>query len=214
MNVDEIEENSGKGPALRPEGRARAGDLATRRSLLGRLQDWGDDESWKVFFETYRRLIYNFAVQRGLTHQEAEEVLQETVLAVAKSIPRFEYDPARCAFKTWLLRVTSSKIANQFKKRGRHEGEGERAVDLAESDLECSWDEEWKRNIFAAAIDRLKRKVSAEQFQMFDLYVLKEWPVADVARTIGVSRAHVYVAKHRLSKLLARELEELQKSEE
>src|SRR5215468_8825817 len=91
------------------------GDLIpTRKSLLARLTDWEDKESWRTFFETYWRLIYGFAVGRGLSHQEAQEVVQETVIAVAKNIGKFSYDPQVCAFKTWLLGVTRSKIANQF----------------------------------------------------------------------------------------------------
>src|SRR5207249_8817165 len=53
--------------------------------------------------------------------------------------------------------------------------------------------EEWQKNIFAAALERTKPQVDERQFQIFDSYVLKEWPVAEVAR---VSEARVYRAKH------------------
>ena len=46
---------------------------------------------------------------------------------------------------------------------------------------------------------------------MFDLFVLKEWPAGDVAKTLGVTIAHVYVAKHRISKLIRKEVELLEK---
>lgn len=58
--------------------------IPTRKSLLGRLKDWQDNESWKDFFDTYWRLIYGFAIQRGLNHEESQEVVEETVVAVAK----------------------------------------------------------------------------------------------------------------------------------
>ena len=193
--------------------------IPTRKSLLGRLKNWQDNESWADFFNTYWKLIYNFAVQRGLTHQEAEEVVQETVLAVAKSIPNFQYDPAKCAFKTWLLTVTRSKIANQFEKRARRSNavfadDDSRKTALldrvpdeqAQQQWERAWDGEWEKNLMDAAIQRVKRRVSIEQFQMFDLFVLKGWPARDVAKTLSVTIAHVYVAKHRLSKLVKKEV--------
>ena len=193
--------------------------IPTRKSLLGRLKNWQDNESWADFFNTYWKLIYNFAVQRSLTHQEAEEVVQETVLAVAKSIPNFQYDPAKCAFKTWLLTVTRSKIANQFEKRARrpvavHAGDDSQQTSLlnrlpdeqAQQQWERAWDDEWEKNLMDAAIQRVKRRVSIEQFQMFDFFVLKGWPARDVAKTLGVTIAHVYVAKHRLSKLVKKEI--------
>ena len=198
--------------------------IPTRKSLLGRLKDWQDNESWRDFFDTYWRLIYGFAVQRGLSHEEAQEAVQETVVAVAKSIGRFEYDPKICAFKTWLLGVTGSKIANQFSKRARHGAvHGPRANDdsqgtsllgrLPDTNVcqwDKAWDEEWAKNLMDAAIQRVKRRVSIEHYQMFDLFVLKEWPAREVAKTLGVTIAHVYVAKHRISKLIRKEVEHLE----
>lgn len=194
--------------------------IPTRKSLLGRLKDWRDKESWGDFFNTYWKLIYNFAVQRGLSHQEAEEVVQDTVVAVAKSISKFEYDPTKCAFKTWLLTVTRSKIANQFGKRARQpvlatqDADDSRRTPLidrlpdhqAQQQLENAWDQEWQQNLMDNAVQRLKGRVSIEQFQMFDLFVLKGWPAGDVARTLGVTVAHVYVVKHRLTKLVRKEV--------
>lgn len=198
--------------------------IPTRASLLGRLKDWEDKESWRTFFDTYWRLIYGFAIQRGLRHEEAQEVVQETVVAVAKNIARFNYDPQVCAFKTWLLGVTRSKIANQFARRARQptfasEAEWDDARDTALLDRipdegggqwEQAWDEEWQKNLMEAAINRIKRRVSIEQYQMFDLFVLKQWPARDVARTLNVTVAHVYVAKHRIGKLIRKEVEALQ----
>jgi len=192
--------------------------LPTRKSLLGRLKNWEDNESWREFFNAYWKLIYNFAVQRGLHHPEAEEVVQETVLAVAKGISRFEYDPGGCAFKTWLLTVTRSKIANQFQRRKPQEQASSFSEDsqltpalakipdvAAQEQWEAAWDGEWEKNLMDAVIRRVKRRVSIEQFQMFDLFVLKGWPAADVAKTLRVTLTSVYVTKHRLSRLVKKE---------
>ena len=198
--------------------------IPTRASLLGRLKDWDDHASWRDFFNTYWKLIYGFALQRGLTHSEAEEVVQETVLAVAKGIQGFTYEPARCAFKTWLLTVTRSKIANQFKKRARLPAAVSPAGDdpdqtpllervpddQAESGWERAWEEDWQKNLMDAAIQRVKRQVAIEHYQMFDLFVLKNWPAKDVAKTLSVTIAHVYVAKHRIAKLIRQEVAALE----
>ena len=39
---------------------------------------------------------------------------------------------------------------------------------------------------------------------------LKHWPARDVAKTLGVTMGHVYVAKHRISKLIRQEIEILE----
>lgn len=198
--------------------------IPTRRSLLGRLHDWEDNQSWRVFFDTYWKLIYGFAKGRGLSHEESQEVVQESIVAVAKNIGKFRYDPQVCRFKTWLLNVTRSKIANQFARRARQPvlAGNLNPDDSSRTDLlgripdeqygnwELTWDEEWQKNLMEAAINRVKRQVSIEQYQMFDLFVLKQWPASDVAKTLGVTIGHVYVAKHRIARLIRKEVETLE----
>ena len=91
--------------------------IPTRQSLLVRLKNWEDQASWKDFFETYWRLIYGAALKAGLTETEAQEVVQETVITVAKGLRKSELDPARGSFKGWLLHTTRWKIADQFRTR-------------------------------------------------------------------------------------------------
>lgn len=91
--------------------------IPTRWSLVERLKDASDQQSWREFFETYRRLILGVALKSGLTEAEAEEVLQETVISVAERMPVFKADPAAGSFKSWLLLVTRRRIADQFRKR-------------------------------------------------------------------------------------------------
>ena len=69
--------------------------IPTRRSLLSRLKNWDDQESWRDFFDTYGKLIYGLAVKSGFTDAEAQDILQETLLSVAKRMPNFQYDPDR-----------------------------------------------------------------------------------------------------------------------
>ena len=91
--------------------------LVTRRSLVERLGDWRDQKNWQEFFETYWKLIYSVAVKAGLTEAEAQDVVQETVITVAKRVEGLKYDPALGSFKGWLLHITRWRIADQFRKR-------------------------------------------------------------------------------------------------
>ena len=99
------------------------GDLIpTRSSLLSRLKNWDDQESWKDFFNTYWRLIYEVALKAGLSDAEAQEVVQETVILVAKKMQDFKYDPAVGSFKNWLLHTTRWRINDQFRIVFRFDG--------------------------------------------------------------------------------------------
>src|SRR5258708_1361895 len=92
--------------------------IPTRATLIQRLKNWQDQSSWQVFFETYWNLIYGVAIKGGLTKAEAEDVVQETMISVAKHMPSFQYDPAIGSFKAWLLNMTRWRITDQLRKRG------------------------------------------------------------------------------------------------
>ena len=91
--------------------------IPTRASLLRRLKDWRDDSSWQEFFDLYWELIYGVARRSGLSDDEAQEVVQETLISVAKHMPAFAYDPALGSFKAWLLNMARWRIIGQFRKR-------------------------------------------------------------------------------------------------
>ena len=77
------------------------------------------------------------------------------------------------------------------------------------SDLEVLWDQEWERNLIDAAMDRVKRKVKADHYQIFDLLVAREWSVPEVASLHKISRAQVYLIKHRVAGLVKKEIQAL-----
>src|SRR5215510_4080581 len=91
--------------------------IPTRASLLERLKDMGDQTSWNTFHELYHDLIFSVARRAGLNESEAGEVVQDTLISVAKKMPGFTYDPAKDSFKGWLLTVVRWRIRDQLAKR-------------------------------------------------------------------------------------------------
>jgi len=140
--------------------------LQTRWSLIGRLKDWGDQQSWQEFFDTYWKLIYRTTETRILRSSADDTARTSTI----DRIP----DPAGLA-------------------------------------LEAFWNEEWEKNLLAAAAERVKHQVDPEQYQLFDFHVLKKWPAQKVARKLGVNLGKVYSAKYKVSALLRKEIKVLER---
>jgi RNA polymerase sigma factor (sigma-70 family) len=193
--------------------------IPTRKSLLSRLKHWDDQKSWQDFYDIYSRLIYGAAIKAGLTEAEAEDVVQDTVIAVAKAIQGFQYQPEKCAFKTWLHAITRRQVANQFRKRqgkGRlleplpaQDEEAEPVNDLpdpASEALDETWEREWERNLLEAAAERVKRRVSPAQFQIFEYHVLQGHGVVETAHALGIGAAKVYLVKHRITRHVREEV--------
>ena len=182
--------------------------IATRASLLGRLKNREDQASWQEFFDTYWQLIYRVAKKAGLTDAEAQDIVQETVIAMANKLPGFIYDPKVCSFKTWMLRLTRWRIIDTLRKRlpqsvpdsnGTATSALDRIPDESSLKLYSVWDEESEKSLLAAALQRVKPLLKPEHYQIFDLYALRQLPVSEVAEIMGVSAARVYLVKHRVA---------------
>lgn len=199
--------------------------IPTRYSLLSRLQNWDDQESWQDFFDTYWRLIYSFALKSGLTATEAEDVVQETIISVARNIQKFKRDRSLGSFKGWLRNLTRWRIADHLRKRTNPEEttpitfaeDGSFEINLAEipasTEAESVWENEWRTNLMKVALQNVKNVVKEEHYQIFDLYVLKEWPAAKVAQTLDVNVGKVYLIKYRLESLVKKEIRRLEAKE-
>ncbi len=211
----------------------RRSSLETRSSLLNRLKAGDDPASWQVFYRTYGGLIRFFAEKAGLTADEAEEVVQETTIGVARNLPEFTYDPKVCRFKTWLLNLTRWRIQDQIRRR-KQRGPGllapevprpadalddstartaavNRIPDPAVREFGAEWDAAWEKNLLAQGIERVRARIDERQFQVFDFCVTKGWSPAEVAQTLGLSLARVYLAKHRVVAQVKREVQRLEK---
>ncbi len=196
--------------------------LPTRVSLLKRMKDWRDNTSWQEFFDAYWKLIYGVARKAGLGDSEAQDVVQEVLLHVAKKMPKFKYDPAIGSFKGWLLTKTRWCIIAQMRRRGRGplahtpdstmaEDPLERMPDAFVPSLDEIWEKEWQHNLLEAAWGRLKQSYDGLKLQIFEFYVRKEFPADKVAARFGVSIDQVYLIKNRVTEELKKEIQRLER---
>ncbi len=204
--------------------------LATRLSLLARLKDWSQQTAWRDFDRDYAPLVRNVARKAGLTDAEADEAAQETLIAVAKKIAQFQHSGNRGSFRAWLYQQARWRIADQFRLRAKtapcrpqehdlRKNTPESEVALpevneppelqADPSFERLWEAEWEEHVRLSALGRVKRRVSARQFQLFELHVVQGLSVRATAEAAGATRAAIYMAKNRVGRHLKRELKAL-----
>lgn len=207
----------------------------TRLSLLERLRDFDDTGSWEEFFDIYWKLIYCTAVKGGLSDAEAEDVVQETIIVIARHIENFRYQPEVCSFKGWLMRLTHCRIIDHLRQSpagkytfvplpnepltetgdeeqpGVHKTASSLACATSEAAFEDLWDQEWKKNLLDAAMERVKREIAPERYQIFFLHGVKGMPAHHIAQLFGISSAKVYVVRHRVSRMVKREVQSLER---
>jgi RNA polymerase sigma-70 factor (ECF subfamily) len=208
---------------------AANGELApTRQTLLERLRNLDDDSSWHEFFNTYWKLIYCAAMKAGLSETEAEDVVQETMIGVARNMGEFRYEPEKCSFKGWLMHLTRRRIIDRLRRR---QTQPQHFVALASNNdtsttahdsqfadtsvqesFEGMWEEEWQKNLLGTAMEKVKRAVKPDHFQIFYMFSIKNMAARDISELTGASTAKVHVVQHRIGRLIKREVQKLQKS--
>lgn len=117
-----------------------AGDRASDKDLIGRLRARDDDAAFELA-ERYSARIRQLVLRHVRNEEDADEVVQDVLLKVCRSIDSFRGDSA---LSSWIYRITFNTSMSRLRttKAARHEVElslvspagsdGVRAPDLAD----------------------------------------------------------------------------------
>lgn len=189
-----------------------ASGLTTRPSLLLRLRDVQDHESWTTFVDTYAPLLYRYCRYRGLQDADAADVTQEVLEQVARSMRTFEYQPERGRFRDWLGTVARHKVSRfQRKSSQAYAAAGEGLADevlnlVVASAPDAEWTDQFNARILAVALEQIRGGFEATTWRAFEMVWREERPAAEVAGALRVPIEMVYVAKSRVLKRLREEI--------
>src|SRR5262245_52382681 len=190
----------------------------TRPSLLVRIRDASDGEGWSQFVEIYAPLVYGFVRRHGLQDADAADGTQDVLRAVARSARGLNYDPARGSFRGWLFTIVRNELSDFF-KRSRKPGHGsgdtaeqDRINALPDSAIDVStlWDQEHERRLFAWAAERVQTEVQDSTWRAFWMTAVDGRSGKEVAESLGLTVAAVYLAKSRVMARLKEIVRELQ----
>jgi RNA polymerase sigma-70 factor (ECF subfamily) len=154
--------------------------------------------SWEEFDRVYRPLLLKYAVIRGLSPEESEDIAQQCMTSIATGIQSFR---RQVSFRGWLRGMIEHKVSDQLRKHPKEVGA--RSVDFAraqqrEEEPGLSWEREWNRTHLLYCLNHIRQEVAPMTFRAFELYVLEERSVREVAELTGMTANQIYVAKSRV----------------
>ncbi len=181
----------------------------TRASLILRLQDAADVAAWDEFVELYGPAVYRSARRLGLQSADADDCVQEVLVAVANSVTQWLQRDNRGAFRAWLFRIARN-TAIDFLTRRKHrpvapagEAGPEKLDELAAApEVSSCFDLEYRREIFLRASEIVRQHVADSSWQAFYRTSVLHGNVRDVAAELGMSVGSVYIARSRVMKRL------------
>jgi RNA polymerase sigma factor (sigma-70 family) len=201
--------------------------LRTRASLLARIKGQPDEAVWSEFYNMYWRAIYGYAVRFGMPHNDAADIVQEVFVKLFRRLPSFDYDRRKGRFLGWVKTITRTTVIDFFRRlNARVEGQNRVEPDArgvspldnmadpkAATDTD-RWEAAWERSLLTLALERIRERVKAENFEAFRLYALENEPADEVATALGISRNTVFIAKSRILQMLKAEIEILRQETE
>jgi RNA polymerase sigma-70 factor (ECF subfamily) len=187
-------------------------DVDTSITLMMRLrQAPADLQAWEDFVRRYQPMIRDWCLRWGSRPADAEDVAQEVLLKLLAAMKTFQYDPGR-SFRAWLKTVTQNAW-NDFAKSHRREAtrdpESFQAIldsRAALDDLRSRIEDAYDRELLDLAMRRVEKRVKPANWRAFQLTAIEGRAGADVAGELGMTVARVYIAKHRVERLLEEEI--------
>lgn len=177
----------------------------TRASLILRLQNADDVAAWDEFAELYGPVVFRTARARGFQVADAENVVQEVLLAVAQSISQWLERDDRGSFRRWLLSLARNHAVNMLTQRAtRSLGEDGLAGELALNELPVAdrisslIDLEYERAVFQWAAQRVQQTVAEHTWQAFWLTHVKGCSIEEAAQKLMTRPGTIYFGRSRV----------------
>ncbi len=193
-------------------------DKDTSLTLMMRVQqNPADPLAWDEFVRRYQPMIRTWCVKWGAQPSDADDLSQQVLFKLLTAMKSYRPDP-KASFRGWLKAVTHNAWRN-FARRPRT-GPGAAGLDaIADSsdalaDLEKEMQQAFEHELLELAMRRVEERVKANTWEAFRLTSIENLSGAEAAQKLDMPVSSVFVAKHRVMKLLEEEVQKLKRGRE
>lgn len=185
---------------------------STSPSLLVRIKDSADARAWQEFFDLYSPLIYSYARQRGLDHEDAEDIRSSVYETVVKHIVEFDYSQGKTGFRAWLRTVVHRRVIDLYRKKKPESAESSDLRNLEDPTQTADelWDQNWRLHHLKHCVMEVGRRVNPASFQAFRLLTEEECTVAEVCDRLAMTPGQVHKIKSRFLELVRKEMRQFE----
>jgi len=172
--------------------------------LIGRVASRGDGEAFKSLFEHFGPRIKGFMLKAGCSADEAEEIAQNTLIAVWRKADQF--DPATTGAAAWIFTIARNQRIDAVRRAARARRMSQEAELAAETDPAESADILMSRVEDTSRVKAAIERLSLEQSRVIRLSFIEERPHQEIATMLGIPlgtvKSRIRLAMNRLRDFL------------
>ena len=179
----------------------------TSISLLKALSGDASSVRWTEFYNKYEGSMRAF-LQAHFPTVEADDMIQETLLALVKCLPSYRYVPDEHGyFHNYLMGIVKHKALDAIRRQETRtavekqlEEEAQEQMKYFQSPNDDAEEAAWKNAAKEAALEQLLAddSIALTTREVFRHVALMHEPPTDVARQFGITRNNVDQIKARL----------------
>ena len=175
----------------------------TRHSLIVRLKDERNELAWTEFACLYEPFLYRLCERRGVPQHHVPDVVQQILLAVAKSVDRWKNDTQTASFRRWLSKVARNiviKFMTKERKIGGAKG-GTEVVELMQAVADEPDQDQIRRyehELIVWAAEQVKSEFIDSSWAAFWATTIDGRSVNDVASELKITPGSIYMSRSRI----------------
>lgn len=189
----------------------------TSLSLLNRLRHSPESETWDRLVELYAPLIRAWLRKYDVQHSDADDMVQEVLLAVSKDLGKFDHGGQPGAFRGWLKAILVNRLRKFWRARDRRpQARGDSDIDarLAQlddpaSELSQIWNRQHDQYVLRQLLALAEPHFAPDTWKAFCRVTLEGAKPVVVAEELEISLNAVCLAKSRVLRRLRQESEGL-----
>lgn len=195
---------------------AQEDQYQTRATLIQRVQNQQDEQSWEEFVHVYRRYIYAIIRSMNISEHDTEDILQQVLINLWNSLPKMDYNKIN-RFRSWLSTVTKNCVTDFIRKRTREAKRLEKAgqddtltylKSIRLPEIDSIAEREWEIHLTNIALENIEPLFSGKAVDAFRL-TLKGKSVEEIAQALDLKENSVYRLKNRVKERLIQEIRHL-----
>jgi RNA polymerase sigma-70 factor (ECF subfamily) len=187
----------------------------TQLTLVKRAQDPNDQQAWHDFVRHYQPFIE--ITLRRLTHRSSEydDLIQETLLIIWKSLSDFKFKPHPGGFRRWLSTIIRNRVIDLVRKNNNYNKRNESAAqekliqeEFKKTEMETIIVKDWERHITQTALTNVKQYFSGTAVVVFELS-LKGFSASEISKKLEIHQDSVRTLKNRVKNRVVKEVQRL-----